>query len=65
MLERVPSQYELSVVAGHSIQASCFFSVMRTLNVNLTASAIVKSDNNFSITLVPKRKTMYSYMKMF
>lgn len=25
MLERVPGQYELSAVAGCSIQASCFF----------------------------------------
>jgi len=64
MLERVPSQYELSAVAGHSIQASCF-SVMRTINVIPAASAIVNSDKNCPMSLVPNRKTIYTYMKMF
>lgn len=57
MLERVPSQYELSA-------AACF-SVMHTINVILTASAIVNSDKKFPRALVPNRKTIYSYMKMF
>jgi hypothetical protein len=64
MLERVPSQYELSAVARHSIQHHVF-SVMRTINVIPTASTIVNSGKRFPMALVPNRKTIYSYVKMF
>lgn len=41
------------------------FSVMRTINVISAASGIVNSDKTFPMALVPNRKTVYSYMKMF
>ena len=41
------------------------FSVMHTINVIPTAIAIVNSDKTFPLALVPNRKKIYSYMKMF
>jgi len=38
---------------------------MHTINVIPTAIATVNSDKKFPVALVPNRKTIYSYIKMF